>query len=38
MTKLPSLPEALSSVPSNYMVAHSLLQQDLMTSSGITCT
>jgi hypothetical protein len=30
------LPEVLSSIPSNHMVAHNHLQCDLMPSSGVT--
>ena len=32
---LAALPEVLSSVPTNHMVAHNHLQQDLMPSSGM---
>jgi len=30
------LPEVLSSIPSNHMVAHNHLQWDLMTSSNVS--
>ena len=33
---LTALPEVLSLIPSNYMVAHNHLQQDLMLSSGVS--
>jgi hypothetical protein len=32
---LAALPEVLSSIPSNHMVAHNHLQRDLMPSSGM---
>ena len=32
----PALPEVLSSIPSNYMVAHNHLSWDLMPSSGVS--
>ena len=31
-----ALPEVLSSIPSNHMVAHNHLQWDLMPSSGVS--
>jgi hypothetical protein len=33
---LTALPEVLSSIPSNHMVAHNHLQWDLMLSSGVS--
>jgi hypothetical protein len=33
---LAALPEVLSSIPSNHMVAHNYLQWDLMPSSGVS--
>jgi hypothetical protein len=33
---LTALPKVLSSIPSNHMVAHNLLQWDLMLSSGVS--
>jgi hypothetical protein len=33
---LTALPEGLSSIPSNHMVAHNHLQWDLMPSSGVS--
>lgn len=33
---LAALPEALSSIPSNHMVAHDHLQWNLMPSSGVS--
>jgi hypothetical protein len=33
---LTALPEVLSSIPSNCMVAHNHLKQDLMPSSGVS--
>jgi hypothetical protein len=33
---LTALPEVLSSIPSNHMVAHNHLEWDLMPSSGVT--
>jgi hypothetical protein len=33
---LTALPEILSSIPSNHMVAHNHLQWDLMPSSGVS--
>jgi hypothetical protein len=33
---LAALSEVLSSIPSNYMVAHNHLQWDPMTSSGVS--
>jgi hypothetical protein len=33
---LTALPEVLSSIPSNHMVAHNHLQLDPMTSSGVS--
>jgi hypothetical protein len=33
---LPAFPEVLSSIPSNYMVAHNHLQWDPMPSSGVS--
>ena len=33
---LTALPEVLSSIPSNHMVAHNHLQWDLMASSGVS--
>jgi hypothetical protein len=32
---LSALPQVLSSIPSNHMMAHNHLQWDLMTSSGV---
>ena len=36
LRELAVLPEVLSSIPSNHMVAHNHLQWDLMPSSGIS--
>jgi len=33
---LTALPEVLSSIPSNHMVAHNHLQHNLMPSSGVS--
>jgi len=33
---LTALPEVLSSIPSNHMMAHNSLQWDLMPSSGVS--
>jgi len=33
---LTALPEVLSSIPSNHMVAHNYLEWDLMPSSGVS--
>jgi hypothetical protein len=33
---LAALPEVLSSIPSNHMVAHNQLEWDLMPSSGVS--
>jgi hypothetical protein len=33
---LPALPEVLSSVPNNHMVAHNYLQRDPVLSSGVS--
>ena len=36
LTALTALPEVLSSIPSNHMVAHNHLQWDLMLSSDVS--
>ena len=36
LRELAVLPEGLSSIPSNHMVAHNHLQWDLMPSSGVS--
>jgi hypothetical protein len=36
LTALTAPPEVLSSIPSNYMVAHNHLEWDLIHSSGVS--